>query len=352
MSTAQRDLNELLHDILGGCAKWVLGLGATAALFSAGFLFYTVFAMGDATAAAQTAEAIRNVTMLQKVLLVGLIGAAVGSAYLFWSEELLGAGQLLIAGILFFAPLYMPMVAPAADGNDAARKALGVLQEGGTWLGVIAIALLVIDVSNRVRNRATVGVKADKLQYGKGIKEEPDRQNVFLGKCWQLPFCRKFVRERCPIYHSNRTCWKEQVGCMCEEQVIKGAMENKVIPKDAVLAAAMIPRNARLTPQQKFERCKNCVIYNEHQRHKYKALLPGILIGFVVFYVLLRLPMIEGATRMIAAINRTVQGLSYGTAQSATIPPAFVEMLVFLFCLVGLSYALKVLEYAIFKLKI
>ena len=70
---------------------------------------------------------------------------------------------------------------------------------------------------------------------------------------------------------------------MCEEDVIRGAMEGRVISKDALVAATMIPRNNKLTIAQKKERCKTCVIYNEHQKHKYRASVWGILGARSVF---------------------------------------------------------------------
>src|SRR5205823_3893098 len=125
-------------------------------------------------------------------------------------------------------------------------------------------------------------VKKDTLKYGKGIKEEQNIRNTFMGKCWQLPYCRKFVRERCLIYHSRRTCWKERVGCMCEEEVIRNAMENRTIPKDAVAAAKYIPVNNRITMAQKRERCRQCVIFNEHLKHQYRLFLPVTVAAFAL----------------------------------------------------------------------
>lgn len=349
---AGRDLNETLQDFLSACARFLLYAGAVAAVGAAGLLIFTIIRMADPGAASQTADALRNVGIFQNVLLVSVLAAGVGASYMFWGEDLLSGGLLILAAVLYFAPLYIPMMVANSDQNDAGRKSYEALQSAGTWLGVIAIIVVVADLFNRVRNRSKEGVKADLLKYGKGVKQEQDRENVFLGKCWQLPFCRKFVRERCPIYHSKRTCWKEQVGCMCEEQVIKGAMENRPIPKDALLAAQMIPRNHKLTPAQKKERCNVCVIYNEHQRHKYRALLPGVLAGFIAFYALFRGPLMSGMTALVGQINKVMYGFTYGASGQQKIPVLFTEMLLVVFFLVALSYALKMIEYAVFKLKI
>ncbi len=352
MSKPSRDVSEAFTDFLTTCARTVLGLGAIAMVIAVAFLVYTCVAAGGATPPPEAA-ALRNVAVFQKILLAGSIAVAVGSTYLWWGEELLGAVQILFAGLLFFAPLYLGAVFSANTERKAVGAALGALQMGGTILGVVAIAVVLVDVAHRVRNRAKHGVKADGLKYGKGVKEEGDRQNVFLGKCWQLPYCRKFVRERCPIFHSKKCCWKEKVGCMCEEEVIRNAMENKPIPKDALLAANFIPRNNRLTENQKKQRCKSCVIYNEHQRHKYRAWLPLLVLGFGGLYALLRTPLLAGTTAVVEGINKAVAvGTFDRLGKNYAPPPGFVEMLLVIFVIVMMTYALRLLEFLIFKLKV
>jgi hypothetical protein len=353
MSTpGSRDVSEAFQDFLSGCARLVFWLGLACSFLSTALLMYTVIRLGDQGAANEVANAVKNVGLAQRVLMAGVIGLAVGAGYLFWGSEFLGVGLLAYAALLYFAPLLLPMVTSANASNEAITRSYGALQEGGTALGAIAVVIVVADVFMRVRERARHGVKADQLRLGKGIKEESDKQNVFLGKCYQLPYCRKFVRERCPIYHAKVSCWKEKTGCMCEEEVIRGAMENKPIPKDQLLAQKMIPRNHKLTDAQKAERCKHCVIYNEHQKHKYRALLPAILVGFALVYVLGHGPLIAGLENLVRQINATVQGLTLGGLKGAKVPAAFTEGMLAVLFLVAISYSLRMLEYAIFKLKI
>lgn len=352
-SSRGRDVSEVFADFVSGCARFLFYLGGVASIAAAGLLIFTCFRLGsDPEAAKHTADALRNVELFNKVLIVGVIGLGVGASVMFWGEDVHGVLQLIFAAALYFAPLYLPSLTQGSDANEAIRRSYGSLQDGGIVLGVLTIVVLIAELAQKARERVKHGVKADQLKYGKNIKAEPDKLNVFLGKCWQMPFCRKFVRDKCPIYHSKRTCWKEQVGCMCEEEVIKGAMENRPIPKDALLAVAAIPRNNRLTPAQKKERCDNCVIYNEHQRQKYRAWLPSLVIGFVLLYVLLRTPLLAATAGVIKQINTAINGATLGAAQKNAIPPIFTELLLMVAFLVVLSYCLKTLEYAVFKLKI
>ncbi len=342
------DLSETFESFLTGCAKLLMWVGALATLIAVGLLIYT----GTNAEAAQLADATRNIEVFQKILSIGVIGLGVGMSYLFWGEDVLGAGQIILAGALTFSPLYLPSIIGGSSPSPAMGPALGAIQQGGMIYGVIAIAVTFADVIIRVRQRVKVGVKADQLKYGKGVQEEKEKQNVFMGKCWQLPYCRKFVRERCPIFHAKRTCWKELVGCMCEESVIRNAMENRPIPKDALLAGNLIPRNSKLTMVQKKERCRTCVIYNEHQRHKYKLYMPMIVLGFLSAYVILRPVLLIAAGEMVQGINKIVRQGTLGGAGNFTPPQAFVEMLVAVLFIIGLTYSMKTLEFLIFRAKI
>lgn len=348
MSRGQsNDLSEAFQGFLSGCARFLLFVGGGAAAIALGLLIFTALsASPDQAAAAE-----RNIQIFSKILTVGVLGLGVGASYLFWGEELLGAIQLILAGAMYFAPLILSAAAPNT-GNPAAGQAMAAIQQGGSVYGLIAIIVVVADIIVRVRGRVKQGVKTDQMKYGRGVKEESDRQNVLLGKCWQLPFCRKFVRERCPIYHAKRTCWKELVGCMCEEAIIRNSMENRPIPKDALLAANMIPRNNKLTIAQKKERCRSCVIYNEHQRHKYKVSMPTVVGSFILLYVLLRTPLLIATESLLTGINRIVQGATLNAAGNFAPPRAFTELLLAAFFVIGLAYAMKILEFAIFRVKV
>jgi hypothetical protein len=346
------DTQDAIGGFLDTAAKACFYGGLLALVVSTGFLGFTFFHFVSANG--DTGSAANNVQLLSKVMMAGAIATGIGSTYLFWGEEIMHGIQIIGAAALIFAPLYLPAVAANGAVSPVAAGALGEIQKSGIVFGVISILALVVELLVKVKARAMVGTKADQLKYGKGIKEEK-YQNRFLGKCWQLPYCRKFVRERCPIYHARRTCWKERVGCMCEEEVIRNAMENRVIPKDSVAAARYIPVNNKITAGQKRERCRQCTIYNEHLKHKYKLALPLTIAGFVLLYVVGRVPMLAATGAVINKINGVVGNLSYGSlkapAQGGAMLP-FQEILLDCIMVVLLAYVLKVLEYVIFKLKV
>lgn len=343
---------DVFQQMLDSVSRLLLWGGIAATVGTLGFLIFTYSSFSGMLDTAKEAQALSNIGILGKILIAGVVSLAAATTFMFWGEETLAILQLVFGAGLYFAPLYVPS-AFGGSNNRVTGEVLTALQNAGAIFGAIAVLVLVADISNRVRIRSQEGSRAEQLKYGKGVKEERDIQNVFLGKCWQLPFCRKFVRERCPIYHSRRTCWKERVGCMCEEQVIRGAMENKPIPKDQVLAAKFIPQNTRLTENQKAERCKACVIYNEHQKHKYKLMLPVTIAFFVGFYLLFRGPLLDGTAAMVQKLNVMMGKLALDKANlSNTHSGVFEEILLAAFMIVAFAYAMKMLEFLVFKLKV
>lgn len=350
MTGGSKEITETFQDVVQFCARVMFWLSLATTLVVSGLLIFTAVRLAGPDGPAQSAAAARNVAIFEKVLTPAAVGLVVGSAVLFWGSEFMAVGLLALAALLYFAPL-IAETAGVSVTTDSARAALSALQGAATLMGIMAIGLLVTDLFIRVKQRAVQGVKAE-AKYGKGIKEDVDKQNIFLGKCYQLPFCRKYVRERCPLFHAKRSCWKERTGCMCEEKIISDAMSNKTIPKDAVAAAQYIPRNGRLSESQKAERCRNCVIYNEHQRHKYQAGLPLVIGGIAAFYGLFHGPLISTMTGVVQRLNSIVNTATMGGTNGVKIPAYLVEGLLGVVMLVILTYSLKVLEHAIFKLKI
>jgi hypothetical protein len=139
---------------------------------------------------------------------------------------------------------------------------------------------------------------------------------------------------------------------MCEEEVIRGAMENKPIPKDSLMAATYIPRNMKLTIDQKRDRCKSCVIYNEHQKHKYKAAMPLTLLGLAAIYFFFHGPLISAVGALMGGLDKLVGRVTLNQVHASDAPTAFQELLLACIMVIVLAYAMKVLEYVIFKLKI
>lgn len=354
-----RDPGEKLRPLLEGLGRWLFWPGLIGTLAGFGLTVFTFQAAATGGGAPDIVA--NNLHVYNSLLIIGVVALMLGSSLAWWGEDALAASQTIGAAIVFFSPLYLPMVFGVSEVGEAGARALQVLQDAGAAFGILALGVLVVDVAQRVRQRSMVGTKADHLKYGKGLREEKEYQDVFLGKCWQMPFCRKFVRQLCPIYHAQRTCWKERVGCMCEEEVIRRAMQGQIegtISKDALAAAKFIPKNFKLTEEQKKERCRQCVIYNEHQKHKYRLLVPMTILVFIGLYVGGRAIFLGVTTDMVNRVDRMVanvllqQGPSGIAEKARTSVIPLNELMLASFFLLAFVYALKLVEFAVFKLKI
>ncbi|MBV6457781.1 MAG: hypothetical protein HONBIEJF_00901 [Fimbriimonadaceae bacterium] len=339
-------------------ARFLFFGGLLAALVGIGFVLYNYNVFAGIGMQPDNKRALANLDSFSTLAMAGSAACALGACFLFWEEEILGALLFMGAAALYLSSLYVPSIFGSSQTNAVTERAFEILRNCGLVLGTIALIVIVIDLIRRVRERVQEGSKADQLKYGKGVKQEKEIHNIFMGKCWQLPFCRKFVREKCPIYHARRTCWKERVGCMCEESVIQNAMSGKVIPADLVAAAKYIPRNNKLTEEMKKERCRVCVIYNEHQKHKYKLALPLVILSLVAVYAVGRTSLLAWLSGAIGAVDKVLSTATYSEkggslqqqAQNSVLP--FHEILLVCLLVIIFAYLMRFLEYLFFKAKV
>lgn len=357
------DSSESLQLFVDAVARFVFVLGTVAILICGGFLVYYFMMFSGDVPLDKVKEATGITNTLGSVLLIACVAVGIAVNVHFWMEEVCAVLQLIAAALVYFSPSIVGLLGGGAPSGIAGNPqtlqiaALSAehLQKGGLALGVIGVLSLGYKVVDSVRDRIRYGARAEAMKYGRGVKAE-EIQNVFMGKCWQLPYCRKFVRERCPIFHAQRTCWKERVGCMCEEKVIQTAMQGGVIPKDAVAASRLIPYNNQLPQAVKVERCRSCVIYNEHQKHKYKLALPvslGLVIGT---YALFRPVLLDALGNALVGTDNIIKRITLGSsspmAGQADSLQWLKEVLLVCFMLVVLAYMLKLIEYLFFQLKI
>lgn len=350
-------------DIASWLGSKLLIFGIVLTLTATGMLVYYASHFSTSILDPKEIGSVENaITTFMGLLIAGLLILAAGMTINFWGDLALPLTLFLLAALYYYSPDLLPMAGLVSDTSspDSLRivaTALNALRLNGLVLGIAAICLQLMDATLRIKNRSKHGSKGDLMKYGKGIKEEVDYQNIFMGKCWQLPFCRKFVRERCPIYHSRRTCWRERVGCMCEEEVIRGALEGKTIPRDVVAAAKFIPHNSRVTPAQKAERCRQCVIYNEHQRHKYRLAVPTAFLGAAAVYLLFHTPLDNQMNFLLRRFETTTNNLAFTTSGNvekvvSSQPGTMEEILLILVMLFVVSQIMRLVEFSIFKLKI
>ena len=380
---------------------FLLGLVPAVCLFA--YLTYGL-ASGQLAGAAHNKtdamHAVQLVGQLSFYLNIALVIALVSGLFLFYEFEALGIILLALAAILAygirFAIDYLGSGQQLANG-DAAKALFTEFQLAALVIGAPGAAIVVRELISRIvnsRNRQDLSA----LTYGTEVAKQMDRPKALIGAfaaCWQLPFCRDGIRAKCPIYHARTKCWKQRVGCMCEENIILLAMggAEKDSAQDMTAApvsgggfipigdlltksnektrsaittrvgprGVRIPTNPHLSDGAKRERCRNCVIYNEHQRHKY-AFLSGpvtIAVPALVFWNFNNLVGIFGSA--MNNIESVVTRFSFSGAHPANVSEVtkslsgnMVVEIVLIVCmtLVLMTWAQRLLEFTCFKIKI
>jgi hypothetical protein len=393
-----------------------LAILATAILYA--YVLYGLF-MGDVGhwRTLSPADQLRIATNVESALFY--LNIAIGIllltlCILYYDEEPLGYTLIGIAVLLYYgvpfllSSVFGDMVGEWQSSHN--RAALSILVQLKTAALMLAVPggilvlrdlfLRVVEGGSRRREEFTA------MQYGGAVKEEerPGRPLIgIMAKCWQLPFCRDAIRKGCPIYHARTRCWRQRVGCMCEENVIRHAMD-AVISKELIMFDApvaqsglidmtpvigenpnpppaevnrteefparsagppasrrdvRIPHNPNIPMSVKKERCRNCVIYNEHQRLKYQFFAPLVVLAVPVLAFLKAQDLSDLLNRVFAGVDSLMARLALtGGAQNTGALTSMSSVgfanYVLIGCLVVIAatMSLRFLEYVIFKMKI
>lgn len=320
--------------------------------------------------AARRRQQMDNIALVFELLEVSSLVTL--AALLVSCAQVEGLGYWLLgAGAVFYAG--PPFLIGQADSfrhqtaSLASRAVLDDFQILAWFMAVPGAVLTLVDLARRFGSAAEqAAIQRANAKYGAGTVKQPvsTQRKVFLGRCWEGPFCRDHIRVRCPIYLKKRgPCWWYKEGCMCEEHIVLQAMitpDWKDKMAQAHKALEMGGPRKFLSPAAKRDRCRSCIIYNEHQREKYKALTWATLI-VVPALLALNFAWLQGVVNSILfALDNATRRFSFsndptGIAALHSSNAAYSTIAwIFLFSLavVLLSQVLKVIEYACFKLKI
>ncbi len=396
----QFDSNGFLSDRVVDFLTKAFQLSLIPTILLTGWLLWGLFSgrLADVAAMSRTehAAALHTITTLSQALNVSLLVTVVSAGLAYMELEALGVIYLLISAFLAFGLKFIMTAFFSGDSahlmnGDASTASLKEIQMMAYIFGVPGVLLAIKTLMGKIfnsRHRDLAG-----LSFGKDASRTERKAPLIgaLAKCWELPFCREGIRVRCPIFHAKTKCWKERVGCMCEENIIllamggtgpedpektqplnkqsgfipigdllsKNAEEKKAaIPTRVGPRGVRIPTNPHLSEGQKRQRCHNCVIFNEHQRQKYQFLSAPTTLAVPLLVILqfdnLR-HLIDGALGML---DKIIGNVTFNAASTANLSREVSGNLgievIFIVCLtlVLMTWAQRFLEYTMFKIKI
>ncbi|MDO8585799.1 MAG: hypothetical protein Q7T82_02055 [Armatimonadota bacterium] len=284
----------------------------------------------------------------------------------YYVEETLGYALSIAGALLYFAPPLL--LGSLMSSTKPTSLAVGIVGSRLQTLGMTALApglaLLLRDLIGRLVRLLTRPRLAAGMVWGREARESVSPLRRIYGRCWEMPHCRAFIRSICPAYNVRKSCWRVKCGCYCDERTIIRAIEAQsggATPENKRAYSQLLVRQPALTGAEKRERCRNCSIYSEHQRQKYRILSPLIFPG-VALAILLTLPRIHiGLKHAVAFTDRFMRSMSftpqggigpsewsYYVSATGTIQWLFIAWL----SIMAISYALRLIEYCVFKIQI
>ncbi len=347
-----------------------LKVAVPALAISAAFLLYGAFSgriQGIPTLpAADRAQITQVVVWAARVLVDACAVVVVCVIVRLFNEEVVGQALSAAGALLYFgSPILLVTYAGLgkAGGSTLPRTIVDAFRLAGGICFVPGLVLLLRDAILRIWNGISVKRVIEKRAEEED-KEPPPRKSPWhkvYSACWEMDFCRGFVRKVCPAYAARKSCWRVKVGCYCDEKTILKAMMSE--GKENIHTRGIMQTlgiddkpESKLGSKVKKQRCRRCGIYMEHQRQKYQLLspmvFPAVGILLYVFY-----EQISAVLWVVLQKTDTIMSfLAYktGTAsQSFSGDGPLLTGLAFAWLsIVVISYTLRLLEYLIFELQV
>ncbi|MCX8052177.1 MAG: hypothetical protein N3B12_00065 [Armatimonadetes bacterium] len=348
------------------------GLGMKTGLASAvsGLVFLLVIVWGGHISVAtkvgahEKAYLEQGVALATRMLVIGALVAVISLVIRFPREAILGQALLLAGVSLYFGvPLAFGWtIEPSAvSGNATFTSIVRAIRSAGGILLLPGLTLVLRDAILRIWIGLSVRRVLARRQAEKDEQLRKRRLPKLLAHCWDMEFCRDFVRKVCPAWEARKSCWRIKRGCYCEERTILLAMtaegRNNEYGQGFIKALGLDkPAKSQLSQKLKRERCRRCAIYAEHQRQKYQVLspvvFPAILLPLYAFYgpISSRVAtVLEKADRFLSFMTYRQAGDLYAFDTSA---PTLTVLAIVWLTIIAISYALRILEYLVFELKV
>lgn len=361
----------LFLDLLDSLSRLGLQIGGLIFAGSCIYLLWGVFSgsLTHVSALGQQDQARiwENVEIFCEALTISGLVLLVSAMIRFYSEEITGY-VFLITGAAFYWGF--PMLVGSAlqarpivgAGGSPVFHIVSQFQLIGVVALVLAVPLIMADFLFKLR-----GVQRPTKKGAVTVSKETEqpRSRLYLF-CWQMPYCRDYLRKYCKAYEQRKSCWRLKSGCYCDEDLILRVMKKdgaKATGFDQRFSAPTIgARSKQLTAAQKRQRCRECFLYTEHQRQKYRLLSPLVfpaVIGIIWMYFK---PVKVWLETGLTWIDEKMAFLSMHPSASQTPNSQWVnvhatsDVVIWLFIIcvgmVLITYLLRGLEYAIFDLQI
>ncbi len=359
------DLPRAVPVMLCSALRWVGYAGITLSVLACLYLLWGALEAGDTTRSLTVDDITRylsNTHMAGEVLFwSAFIGCLALGILHFRSIMLtLTVVVLSIACGWLLPSLVQTMGITERSAGDIAGTIIRYLRLSSTVFAGASGLLLVFQITTHLIDSLIHGRQpvAPTIKPKQPVAAPP--KEVLLGKCYQLPYCVDFIRAKCPIYLAQKACWRHMVGCLCEESIIVNALTG-TIPRNATREdfEKAIPVNTRLSVGEKRSRCRRCIIYNQHQLHKYRVAAPVVITLTLAIMVQYSAPLhklllaaLHRVDTVVSKLTFLPQAAGYDTLESLARTSEMASwLLTGVAGLMVLTWLLKFTETVIFKWK-
>jgi hypothetical protein len=340
----------------------VLKISALVFLVSAGYILYAIY--GGYLGEAVSQRVISNLQLMgQAMALAGAIGTI--CLVIVTYEEIavaVVAGLVGIGLVLGFPLMVAGQVAPAAErAGELITRWAGVT--GQAMVAIVGVRIL-IEIINYIREAPARRARmAQEQGLGKPKKTTSTKPSFRLSRCWETPFCHDAIKEMCPAFKNRKNCWRLKQGCNCDphliESLLKRGGSTDVLPEQgSEYVRTDLQSGAREAGGERTRECRNCPIFNEHQREKFRLLNPitiaAAIVGLVAAYPIMRALYAKFIAFMATVARRFAlsEAVPVGDWIARFDSPAVWWFFYIIVGLLLLSYVLKAVEWAILVKKI
>lgn len=365
-SSRRVQVNNFLESISGLGIK----LGGPVALLGLAYLVYLI--VGGRLLGMKGMKPVDQQYLIQTVawagtmLKIGSVACVLGLAIRFFYMESVGQVLALLGGGLYFfgpagmnrltmgaltgVPLYVEIV------NEIAFVGLACLPAGAILLIRAMIERIQRCLARRIVAARQWGDEEEQLKIHKRKRQIKPR---FCEKCWEMAFCREFVRNVCPAWDKKKPCWRVKSGCYCDEATILRAMTagsvDNIYARGIVQSLAGDKAKPKPSAKQKRARCRRCMIYAEHQRQKYRVMNPVAFAAVALLFIAFYKPLSAIVWVALEKTDRFMSFLAYNTTAQHTLGSSgliMTNLAILWLAMMVLTYTLKALEYLIFDLQV
>jgi hypothetical protein len=278
----EEELGQSFLDAAVPFFSWLFRISLIISVLTLGYLLYAMLVIKVANPAQNQITRDGFATIVGNLKLVGLactlstgvFALSITIAYFHVKDLILymgAVGALFHFGMPFlFARL---IVSQNGQGNDATDAILGSLTSAGKFVLVVAVLRGIIAAIDWIRMGPTIKKPTVGVEQREKASVVKQRKMTALSPCWQLPYCRDSIKEKCPAFIAKRRCWKFGRGCYCDEEmiqaIVRGMDGGNADSYSRQATTGIAPK--RKKPEGK-PPCGKCYIYLEHQRLKHKLL--------------------------------------------------------------------------------